>query len=332
MSGDRPVVLIVGAGRSGTNWLMRLLDASTTTFCRSEPLDIPSSPIHALPDRQAMAAGADAAMARAWDEFLEWTVTHSGVRDLRPGAPKEYYRTWAQRLHLIDFWTRRPARLARRYLPRYRREEWPVAFVHAERFATSTAVIKVNGLPEWHCKWILEHRPEVRVIHIVRHPGGALHSAENRFFSRLGPDELAAEQALYAGHIEHAAAEYPDWAALDVEPSGLSPVEALAWSWRYQNEMIEAAGRGRPNYSLVVYEHLAADPLATARRLYHFCDLALDAATMDRIEATLGSNNWRDLAGSPERVANRWKTEARPELQALAETVLADSDLAAHWN
>ena len=40
--------LITGQGRSGTNWLLELFDASSKTFCRNEPDRLEGSPLGLL--------------------------------------------------------------------------------------------------------------------------------------------------------------------------------------------------------------------------------------------------------------------------------------------
>ena len=76
-------MLIVGTGRSGTNWLTHMFDASADTFCRSEPLDIASSPVHRLP---TATAENDAHMADAWDYFVRWTTPRRAPRRSHPRA------------------------------------------------------------------------------------------------------------------------------------------------------------------------------------------------------------------------------------------------------
>ena len=65
--------LIAGHGRSGTNWLLHLLDRSATTHCRNEPNEIAGNAFAALPTPFVPIADGDAdAFAGPWSQAGGW--------------------------------------------------------------------------------------------------------------------------------------------------------------------------------------------------------------------------------------------------------------------
>ena len=87
--------VITGNGRSGTNWLETILDASPLTHCRSEPYGIPTSPFNQVP--HVWKAGKTAPdMERLWDEIVMWSRSRIGQRDHAFTNPKRYVHPLAQ--------------------------------------------------------------------------------------------------------------------------------------------------------------------------------------------------------------------------------------------
>lgn len=331
-----PYILIVGNGRSGTNWLLSMLAASPETHCRNEPHDIASSPFHRLPTAQEIRQN-PALMADRWQSFVRWTVQRMGERDHRITAPKTYVHPLAQQLGVAYFPVRPKIRRALQYaVPALRQAEWrmPWWIGSQRRLEQACGVLKINDLRAWIVRWVLETQPEVPILHIVRHPGGQLNSGLSRFFDHLSAEELASEQRLYQGILKTAIAVDPHWRSVlgdEAKISQLSLLEAVAWFWRYNNEEIYTLGQAYPQYRLVVYEQLAQDPLGYAHQVYDLCRLPFAPEIQTHIEQGTSTSMWGKLKKPPAAVAEAWKQKLQPEYQALAQAVLEGSQMAPWW-
>ena len=333
-SSSQQYALIIGNGRSGTNWLLSILDASPLTHCRNEPQDIPDSPFHNLPNAWELRDN-PAAMDEKWDSFVNWTGTHMGERDHRITNPKAHVHPLAQQLG-IAYWPVRPKirRLLRLVLPELRQGEWkmPWWIGSQAKLDQAYAIIKINDLRAWIVRWLLENRPDVPIIHIVRHPGGQLNSGIRRFFSQLSSEKLASERSLYQNILKTAVQLDSQWADQFRDIETMSLMEAVAWFWRYNNEEIYKAGQNYSNYMLVVYEELAKNPLKYAEKVYDFCQIFWNQTVEDLIEAGTKTSVWGKLSNAPGKVSVAWKTELSSEHQRLTKCVLSGSLMESWWN
>jgi hypothetical protein len=95
--------LIAGHGRSGTNWLLHLLDRSATTHCRNEPNEIAGNAFAALPTPFVPIADGDAdAFAGPWSQAVMEAAGQMGDRDRAVATRKSHLSAWAQQLGLCD--------------------------------------------------------------------------------------------------------------------------------------------------------------------------------------------------------------------------------------
>lgn len=326
--------LIVGNGRSGTNWLLTMINASAITHCRNEPQHIKHSPIHNFPDPQAIATDTPE-MEQRWTEFAEWTSTHVGERDVHVKVEKDYMHSLSHTLGVTNWPMRPKVRHALGYVfPRFRQEEWTLPWwVGSQNQLTEAySVFKLNDLPAWTVYWLLKHHPEIPILHIVRHLGGQLNSGRKRFFSNLSSDDLLQEANLYKSLLSTAVQIDSKWSAIIPEITTMSLVEALAWFWRYNNEAIYEAGHEQGNYHRVVYEDLARTPLKVAKDVYRFCDIPWT----DRVEETISQGTatsvWGKLSSDSKSVANAWQNKLSPEEETVVNQVLRTSAMQAWWD
>ena len=325
--------LISGNGRSGTTWLLTMLDTSPETFCRNEPNTNRDSPFYELPQALTLQKRPEL-MEKRWDLFVDWTATHLSEWDLKVTAPKYHLHTLPH-LFGVSNWPFRPKmrKLLRIVFPDLWKQEWPLPWwmVNKTALNQSCAVFKFN-IEAWYACWLLEYRPEVPVLHMVRHPGGYLHSAITRFFSKLSPEKAAKEYQLYTGILRTAIALDRDWSRVFGDIDVMDLVEAVAWEWRYHNEVIYQAGHGKPNYRRIIYEDLSCEPLAIARQVYEHCNLEWSSAIEGRINAGLDKSVWGKLSKSPAEVAEAWKSELSPEHLRLAHKVMEKSIMSDWWS
>lgn len=326
--------LIVGNGRSGTNWLLTMLNASDLTHCRNEPQHISSSPFHSLPAPAAIAA-ADPEMALRWDAFVRWTVAHLGERDHRIIAPKQYLHKAAHRLG-ISTWSARPRlrRAIQNVSPEFAQGEWAMPWWMGSqaRLEQAYSIFKLNDLPAWIVRWLLKHRRNRPIVHIVRHPGGQLSSGLKRYFSKLEPSAIAAETRLYRGLLKTAVQLEPDWQETIPEIESMSLTEALAWFWRYNNEAIYQTGQGCQNYYYLTYENLARNPIVIAKEVYRFYQIPWTAQAESIISQNTHTSVWGKLPADSKTVAEAWQDRLSDDQQQIVEQVLDGSLMQTWWS
>src|SRR5690606_11342365 len=92
-------VMIVGHGRSGTNWLLDVLDASPLTHARNEPNEIDGAPLTSL-ESPWVKRDHQPDLERRWDDAARWAAHRVGNRDHYAHVPKVYHHAWAAALHL----------------------------------------------------------------------------------------------------------------------------------------------------------------------------------------------------------------------------------------
>ena len=314
-------VMIVGHGRSGTNWLLDVLDTSPLTHVRNEPNEIEGAPLTSLASPWVKRPSQPDLDAR-WDAAARWAADHIGNRDHHALVPKRYYHAWSTALHLPRAMVRPRIRNAASMLsPSLRAGEWPLPWWAGSqrRMCEALPVLKFTQVPGWAC-WVLENRPNTRVLHIVRHPGGFLNSWRNRYLAKHETDQVTHENRE---RLRLIAAEDSGWAKRFGDIDTIALDESELWFWRYAAEVIHETGSSMPNYLFVHYEQMTADPLAWAQRVFEFCDLPWDAAIAARVTGTTGESK---------AIANAWRDRLSPEDIALIERILDHSPMNTWWD
>lgn len=326
--------VIVGNGRSGSNWLLTMLDASPFTHCRNEPQEILQSPFHQLPDPFEILKNPQE-MEHKWHHFVAWTASHMGERDHRIIVPKNHVYPLSQQLGIAALPARpRIQNALKSIFPNWRRGEWkmPWWIGNQQKLCQAYAVFKINDLRSWYVKWLLEHHSNVPVLHIVRHPGGQLNSGINRFFAQLDFEARSQEQALYQNILKMAVTLEPEWENTFGTIQDLGLIEAVAWFWRYNNETIYNVGQHYQNYLRLVYEDLAQNPLKEAKKVYQLCNLSWDQNIEEIILQGMDRSMWGKLADSSKSVAQAWQNQLQPEYQTIANKVLKGSIMEEWWS
>jgi len=321
-------VLIAGHGGSGTNWLLDLLDQSPVTFCANERNRVPNSVLSELRDPE-IDFNQYAGLEGSWDQLARETKHRFGVRDPVSGE-KHYLRNGLRGalLHLIRTRTRLRS-LFSVFDGRLAGMEWriPPGFLREDSLDEAILVLKMIRCPALAC-WLLSSVPqEVSVVHILRHPGGALNSWKSKLLeNRLEPVVRANNRNRLACILE---------LDPDLTPSTRDKIRAFLASedddiprsellyWLYSNEKIYACGSAQPNYLCVNYDALAAAPVPTASRIYAFAGLPFDELVERKI--------LRKSAASAE-IAARWRTVMPAEQQAMVAGVLEGSLFEKMWN
>lgn len=329
-----PYVLIVGHGRSGTNWLLDICDASSATHCRNEPNEVEGAALEFVQELWYSSTALERVVA-AWDRQVAYARISTSIRDHHIDTPKDHVYAFAQKTGLASFPVRPKARkVLGTFLPKFRLGEWTVPWWISNRYFLEQActVFKINMLAAWFVNWHVLQYPERPVLHIVRHPGGYLNSSVNRFFSKRTSSELEQERQYYQAMLTTAGQISPRWQEILGDIQSMTLYESVLWFWRLNNEMIHEQSHSCSNYRLVIYEDIVRDPLALSRQIYDFCGLAWNEQVESRIISGLKTSVWGPLKNAPAETAKIWQKKLKPEQLELIEHVMTNSDINAWWS
>jgi hypothetical protein len=324
----------VGSGRSGTNWLLDILDTSPFTHCRSEPDGIPGSPFRKLQEQSAAFFQPSPELFETWEQTLQWSKVRMGTRDHHVPIQKHHMYRASHRLGLSAWPVRPKVRKSLAILwPPFRQNEWlmPWWIGDLDRLKQACGVFKVS-LHAWIVTWILYHCPHIPILHIVRYPGGVMNSALTRFWSQCSPSQAQQELVNIHSELQKVVHCDPSWASVFGPIEAMDWIEAVMWFWRYNNEKIFEAGQGHSQYKKVLYEDLAHNPLVQAQAIYQFCHLPWGDRELRLITQGNQRSVWGKLPGTPTTVAAAWKTKLDPKHLDLINRVLDNSLMQFWWN
>lgn len=292
-------VLIAGSPRSGTTWLGKVLDSHPDVLYRHEPdASAEERVVPALVDPSAIPGMT--ATARA---FLESMSRAHDVRTLgtRPFFRKSYRGGLGHALVVGQVYACKG--LERVFWKGKAGQHLQVAEL-VRRGAAPTPVVKsVSALGQ--AALYRAADPDLRIIHILRHPCGQIASVvrgRQMGLMKGVPFMKALARTAKAGELGLTA---------DM-PKGLSYVEQLAWSWTVRNSMAYDALRGDPLYRPVIFEQLVGEAPAKVAELLDFVGLAMHPQTARFVEdsrASQGEVRYFDLKRDPAAAIARWRKD-----------------------
>ena len=323
---DLRYALIHGQGRSGTNFLMGLLNQSPVTHCRNEPDQLLDSALGRL-EPYRFFVDDPAGLEALFDQAIADAAARIGPRDhgvhwnkdwIYPGmrAPGFFaiYRQWRflhrfvyrtkamdGRERTLPFWMSSPARLRRAF-----------------------HVFKVNAFVGV-ARWSLEHRPGAKTLHIVRHPGGFASSWYRRWVQGNTEQRISDQSVDWndLSRLEALIERDSEWARRIGDPNALSAVERELWWWRYCTEETARAGEGRDSYCRVLFEDLAEDTVPQTQRIFDFLGLPWSPLVEERVEK---------VGRGSGRIARAWRDELDSEIVAMVERVTDGSPTLRWWD
>ncbi|HEU4365945.1 MAG TPA: hypothetical protein VFT13_10840, partial [Candidatus Krumholzibacteria bacterium] len=112
--------------------------------------------------------------------------------------------------------------------------------------------------------------------------------------------------------------------------------DRLAAYWRVANEELAAQLAAMPSRSYpLVYEELAADPLARAADMLAWCDLTMTPQTEAYVRGSSTSRSDRKTALDTNRISatyyRDWVGKVTPEIRGSVERICGDSPLMARF-
>ncbi|MBX9701132.1 MAG: sulfotransferase [Acetobacteraceae bacterium] len=301
------LVFVLGAPRSGTSWIAKILDSHPDVLYRHEPdTDLRDRSIPNICEPFEFAAHLTA--ARAYVERLR------AVRTLRswggmPVFPKNYLPAYAPGVRLVEALLLRGAerlpgvgRLARTA---------PIPdFVDPRRNRPACKVIKsVSALGR--AGLFAAAVPEARYVLILRHPCGQVGS------TLRGVHQGRFESAV---HIEGSATSRFG-SRFGLSPGSLHRMplaEFLAWEWGILNSLALEQLRDAAHLKILRHEDACLAPEAEARSLLDFAGLDWHPQTARFVADSTshdGPDRYYDVFRSSAAAADRWRRELSPDLQ-----------------
>ncbi len=325
---DQRYGLILGQGRSGTNWILDSLDASPMTFCRNEPNECVPSVMDLLPNPWRI--GADGArLAQLWDRVAEETLLLMGERDHRLNHPKTFVNPLSQRLGIAQL-SARPR--LRKQLSRvlwswgdgeWRMPQWVGHLDDPEIFGVFKLVQGYN----W-ATWVLDNRPGVPVVQVVRHPAGRHESFLRRYIATADAEETR------LGKIEQLRELVPE--TILAERMGplddLTLEEAETWFSVYQMEMFEQRASGNPGYLRVSYENMVVDPWQVLEQIFDHFDLPFTSDVQERIERQKNFSVFGAVTKESTELTNGWRERLDPDVAQRIVDIVDSSPISSWWS
>jgi Sulfotransferase family len=308
-------ILILGAPRSGTTWLAKIVDSHPDVLYRHEPDAV-------LPAPSALTPEALPALLARW-------AGETGARTAakRPHFRKSWQPGWTRRLRTllataVGAAGRLPPplrALAGLPIPDLGSRPAPRLTIKTIAWAEGAAVLART-------------LPDSRTIFILRHPGGQVASVlrgnrQLQFELKTeGTDMPFDEARTIRFAAEHGIGE----AAFQALPDAAK----YAWAWRAFNEPSYAALAALPNVHVVLYEALCAQPETLARRVLAFAGLDWTRQTADFVANSsthTGRAGYYAIFRDAVSAADSWRTTMAPDDQACVRAVAAASPLARFW-
>ena len=311
---DAPI-LVLGAPRSGTTWLAKIIDSHPDVLYRHEP-------DATLPGPSPMTADALPALLARWAaDQSPRTVTK------QPFFPKSWQPTWRRHLRTL---LATAISAADRLPPPYRvlaDLRIPDLGIRPAPRVAFKSIDWTDGAPV-----LARTLPDSRTIFVLRHPGGQVASVmrgnrQRRFDLKTAGTDMPFDEAKAIRFAAQHGIGEPVFQALP-------DAAKYAWSWRAFNEPTYAALVAESNVHIVLYEALCAQPEALTRLILNFSGLDWNRQTEDfvaRSTAHQGQAGYYAIFRNAVAAAENWRKTMPPADQDAVRSVAAASPLARFW-
>jgi hypothetical protein len=309
------LILILGAPRSGTTWLAKIIDSHPDVLYRHEPDAVLPAPSPLTPD--------------ALPPLLARWAGEIGARTAakRPYFRKSWQPGWARLLRTLVATAVGAARRSAPPLRAFAELRIPDLAAHAAPRVAIKSIAWAEGAA------ILPRTlPDSRTIFILRHPCGQVASVlrgnrASRFDLKTAGTDMPFDEART---IRFAAAHGTTDAAFQALPDAAK----YAWAWRAFNEPSYAALAAQPNVHVVLYEALCTEPEALGRRILAFTGLDWTRETAEflaRSTTHAGGAGYYAIFRDAVAAAEAWRTTLPQADQEAVRSVASASPLARFW-
>ncbi|NNF62517.1 MAG: sulfotransferase [Gammaproteobacteria bacterium] len=306
--GNRPI-LLAGSGRSGTTFAAKLIDSHPDILLRYEPdKALRTDAIPYLPPDHP-----DPEMIRNAAEYLDkllrsGNATASGSR---PFFRKSYrgrlaelvHRGWSTTARALDRVAGLPVPdLARGTTPRY-------------------LMKTVSSL--WRTRLLKLARPDLVVVHLVRHPCAVVASRLRGISLGRMPGDVFLDAIFSAGRGGNFGFDKQTLEGKTIE-------EQMAFAWMAINQQVYDDMHQHDDYRLVIYEDLCSDLPAQMHSLFEFLDLEENAQTASFVNELQGlgdTSRYFSVRRSPTSALTKWQQELDAEQIAAVREIVSASEL-----
>jgi hypothetical protein len=318
VSGASPL-FIIGAGRSGTTFLAKLIDSHPDVLYRHEPDSVlVNTQIPFLPRLSEFPALKERTR-RYLEQLIE--VRAAKVSGQRPIFAKSFRSSLQRRRFLATLYTAKVVeKAAGKRLGR------AVSVADCIDRATSgrlVPLIKSVDSP-WRTPLFSAAMPELRILHIMRHPCGVINSCLRGIEMKLMSSTVYLRPPFEAGMAEG----YPF--SLE-ELEARSYEERAAFFWMICNQYILDSMRQHANYRPVVYERLCSSLEPALRGIFDFAGLAWNSQTATFVHHLMHQEGqeagYFHVMRSPASAVDKWREQLSPEQIGRIERIVAHSEV-----
>lgn len=263
--------VVAGMGRSGTNYILDLLDFSASTICRNEPDAISGSNFSNLNYMYAtQASEIPKEFKKSWTKTINEERYFFSVRDRSLGCVKNFMTSaWSSMLASWLLTGQRRRNALKLIWPTLsgNRYSLPHLLIDNIKLKKAMLVIKINMKLGW-MLYLVRQEPSIPVIHVIRHPAGYFASMKYRYITKVG-EEIARKGAIE--RLQNIAGTDPVWCEkfnLFGPIKDMSMIElSLCWWWCF-NETLYMAASDKEQYLSLRFEDVVRDPVICADNIY----------------------------------------------------------------
>ena len=315
---SKPNILILGGPRSGSTWLAKIFDSSADVLYRHEPdavyrtANIPHHPESGDIDGLALPA------AQYLSDISR--IRHIKASGSLPSFPKSYRAPICEGIRNILIMACKVLGKATRPLGRELGFQIPDLIRVGDHSGVIVVVKSVDSLAR--AKLFSMADPSLKIVHIIRHPCAIVASqlrgkklrimSGETFLKTQAKMPKAKERGFSLSFLQN-----------------LSTEEQFASSWMLQNEKVMEDMSDNPNYRLVVYENLCANPLSVVEDLFTYAGIPMDRQSRDFINLSQSGDGENEkyfqIVRNSAKASQKWKEELSPDQISRVWNLVRDS-------
>ena len=311
----KPCILVFGLPRSGTTWIGKLFDSHPDTLYRHEPDSVQRLSMPLFPEKQ------DAPRHR--EELEQFVATLPRMRSpevvgKQPLFPKSYQSAAGLAAYRASVVVAKAASRVHRH--------FPCAYRPTGEGGRNARVVWKSIESSGRLGACIEALPEVRAIHLMRHPCGVV-ASRLRGSVAHGFGQPAADLWVLKLLLATTSGQAH---GMDMEAiQRLTPEEQVTWSWLLTQEKILADVADSERVLTVRYEDVCAQPIELTRRMFEFAGLNWQPQTEKFALASTqtGDASYYSVFKNPQASAQRWRSELSPGVIERVQRILRGSPL-----
>lgn len=314
----KPCILVFGLPRSGTTWIGKLFDSHPDTLYRHEPDSVRRLSMSLFPEKQ------DANRYR--EELEQFVVALPRMRSpevvgKQPLFPKSYESAAGLAAYRASVVVAKAASRVHRH--------FPCAYRPTGAGGGNARVVWKSVESSGRLGACIEALPEVRAIHLMRHPGGVL-ASRLRGIAAHGfgqPEQKVSGGWVLEQLLRTASGKARGLRLEDIQ--NLAPEEQAVWRWVLIQEKILADVAGSDRVLTIRYEDVCAHPIELTRRMFEFAGLDWQPQTEKFVLASTqtGDADYYSVFKNPQASVERWRSELSPDVIERVQQILRGSPL-----